>query len=44
MVKKRVRAARAMLMMVVGNTEGDGDGGNMVRNNNDSLVPIVVLP
>ncbi len=44
MVKKRARAAMAMLMMVVGNKEGDGDGGNMVRNNYDSLVPIVVLP
>ncbi len=42
MVKKRVRAARAMVPRVVGDEEGDGDGGNMARNNDDGLVPIVV--
>jgi hypothetical protein len=47
MVKKRARATRAratraMVTRVVGDEEGDGDGGNMVRNNNDGLVPIVI--
>jgi hypothetical protein len=42
MVKKRVRVARAMVTRVVVDKEGDGDRGNMVRNNNNSLVPIVV--
>ena len=37
MVKNRVRAARAMVTRVVGNKEGDGDGRNMERNNNDGL-------
>ncbi len=32
MVKKRARAARAMVTRVVGNEEGNGDGGNMARN------------
>ncbi len=27
---------------VVGDEEGDGDGGNMARNNDDGLVPIVI--
>jgi hypothetical protein len=34
MVKKRVRAARAMVMRVVGDEEGDSDGEHMARNNN----------
>ena len=43
MVKKRVRAARAMVMRVVGDDEGNGNRGNMVRRNNDNgLVPVVV--
>ena len=42
MVKKRARAARAMVTRVVGDEEGNGDGGNMARNNDDGLVPIVV--
>jgi hypothetical protein len=42
MVKKRARVARAMGTRVVGDEEGDGDGGNMARNNDDGLVPIVV--
>ena len=42
MVKKRVRAARAMVTRVVGDEEGGGDGGNMARNNNNGLVPIIV--
>jgi hypothetical protein len=42
MVKKRARAARAMVTRVVGDKEGDGDGGNMARNNEDGLVPVVV--
>jgi hypothetical protein len=37
MVKKRARAARAMVTRVVGDKEGDGDGGNMVRNNDDGI-------
>jgi len=41
-VKKRARAARAMVTRVLGDKEGDGDGGNMARNNDDGLVPIVV--
>ncbi len=41
MAKKRAKVVRAMVTMVVGNEEG-GDGGNMVRNNNDGLVPVVV--
>jgi hypothetical protein len=31
-----------MVTRVVVDKEGDGDRGNMVRNNNNSLVPIVV--
>ena len=27
---------------MVGDEEGDGDGGNMVRNNDDGLVSVVV--
>jgi hypothetical protein len=27
---------------VVGDEEGGGDGGNMVRNNDNGLVPVVV--
>ncbi len=42
MVKKRARAARVMVTRVVGDEEGDGDGGNMVTNNDDGLVPVVV--
>ena len=42
MVKKRARAARAMVTRIVGNEEGDGDGGNMARNNDDGLVPVAV--
>jgi len=42
MVKKRVRVARVMVTRVVGVEEGSGNGGNMVRNNNNCLVPIVV--
>ena len=42
MVKKRVRAARAMGTRVVDDKEGGGDRGNMVRNNDDGLIPIVV--
>ncbi len=42
MVKKRVRAARVMVMRVVGDEEGDGDGENMVRNNDDGLIPVIV--
>ena len=41
-VKKRARAARAMVTRVVGDEEGGGDGGNMARNNDDGLVPVVV--
>ena len=42
MVKKRVRVARAMVMRVVTNEEGGGNGGNMVRNKDHGLVLIVV--
>ena len=42
MVKKRARAARAMVTRMVGDEEGDGDGGNMARNNDNGLVPVVV--
>ena len=42
MAKKRARAARAMVTRVVGHEEGDGDGGNMARENDDGLVPVVV--
>ena len=42
MVKMRVRAARVMVTRVVGDKEGGGDGGNMVRNNEDGLVPVIV--
>jgi hypothetical protein len=31
-----------MVTRVVGDEEGDGDRGNILMNNNDSLVPIVV--
>ena len=37
MVKKRARTTRAMVTRVVGDKEGDGDGGNMARNNADGL-------
>ena len=37
-VKKRERATRAMVTRVVGKEEGNSDGGNIVRNNNDSLM------
>ena len=42
MVKKRARAARAMVtrVVVVGDKEGDGDGGNMARNNDDGLISL----
>jgi hypothetical protein len=42
MAKKRARAARTMVTRVVGHEEGDGDGGNMARENDDGLVPVVV--
>ena len=42
MAKKRARAARAMVTRVVGDEEGGGDGGNMARNKDDGLVPVVV--
>jgi hypothetical protein len=42
MVKKRARATRVIVMRVVGDKEGGGDGGSMARNNDDGLVPIVV--
>jgi len=42
MAKKRARAARAMVTRVVGHEEGGGDGGNMVRNKDDGLAPVVV--
>jgi hypothetical protein len=42
MVKNRAKAARAMVKRVVGDEEGDSDGGNMVRTNDDGLVPIIV--
>jgi hypothetical protein len=42
MVKKRARAARVMVTRVVSNEEGGGDGGNMARNTDDGLVPVVV--
>jgi hypothetical protein len=42
MVKKRARAARVMVTRVVGDAEGGSDGGNMARNNDNGLVPIVV--
>ncbi len=42
MVKKRARAARVMATRVVGDEEGDGDRGNMARNNDDGLVPVIV--
>jgi hypothetical protein len=42
MVKKGARASRVMVTRVVGDEEGGGDGGNMVRNNKDGLVPVVV--
>jgi len=41
-VKKRARAARAMVTRVVGDEEGGGNGGNMARNNNDGLIPVVM--
>ncbi len=37
-LKNRARAARAMVTRVVGNEEGNGDGGKMVRNNDDGLM------
>jgi hypothetical protein len=37
MVKKRGRVARGMMTRVVCDKEGDGDGGNMVRNNDNGL-------
>ena len=42
MVKKMARAARAMVTRVVGDKEGDGDRGNMARNNDDGLVSVIV--
>ena len=42
MAKKRARAARAMVTRVVGDEEGSGNGGNMARNKDDCLVPVVV--
>jgi hypothetical protein len=42
MVKKRARSARAMVTRVVGIEEGDGDGGNMARNNDNGLFSVVV--
>ena len=42
MVKKRARVARVVVTRVVGDEEGGSDGGSMVRNNDDGLVPIVV--
>ena len=43
MVKKMARAARrVMVTRVVGNKEGNDDGGKMVRNNDNSLIPIVM--
>jgi hypothetical protein len=42
MVKTRARAARVMVTRVVGDKEGGGNGGNMVRNNKDGLIPVVV--
>ncbi len=42
MVKKRVRVTRVVVTRMVGNEEGNGDGGNMVRNNDDGLVPVVM--
>ena len=38
------RAARRVMvvMRVVGNKEGNDDGGNMERNNDNSLIPIVM--
>ena len=40
--EKRVRTSRAMVTRAVGNKEGGGDGGNMVRNNDDGLIPVIV--
>jgi len=40
---KRVARAMATVTRVVGDKEGDSDGGNMVRKNNNSLVPVVML-
>ncbi len=40
MVKKRVRAAREMVTRVVDDKEGHGDGGNMVRNNDNGLTSL----
>jgi hypothetical protein len=37
-----VRTSRAMVTRAVGNKEGGGDGGNMVRNNDDGLIPVIV--
>ena len=31
-----------MVTRVVGDEEGSGDGGNMAKNNDDGLVPVVV--
>jgi hypothetical protein len=31
-----------MVTRVVGDKEGGGNGGNMVRNNKDGLIPVVV--
>ena len=42
MVKKRVRAARVMVTRVVVDEEGNGDRGNMARENDDGLVTVVV--
>ena len=43
MVKKRARAARVLMVTrMVGDEEGCGDGGNMARNNDNGLLPVVV--
>jgi hypothetical protein len=43
MAKKRARSARGrMVTRVVGIEEGGGDGGNMARNNDNGLFPVVV--
>ena len=31
-----------MVTRVVGDKEGGGNGGNMARNNDDGLIPVVV--
>ncbi len=39
-LKNRARAPRAMVTSVVGYEEGNGDGGKMVRNNDDGLTSL----